>query len=1735
MRRSIGLLLAILMVFSIMPMSVLAETESPTVDTVMPAEDLQAESTAPDGPDVATPTDAEPPPEENPDDGALPETEVPETEPPAPEPEEQPLEVDLIEADLIEETVEPLNISPEFVKVVDSPLVNVVYHYYDVQPGQDVLDFSDYSIASSHSYSTLAMLGNNGLNITANHHVDKVLSSTNALRHRVLLGGTRDVTEYASYSNGVITMPTEFAGHALTIEWYCPSSQVVELPLNVTICVGRNGSFSTSTEKLTIASNAAEISVPISGTEGVVVSQSGVDLPDGSYRVKNGTLTIQASALGGDIRVFAYSTAMMRGFSIMGASSNTVDHQRSGSQIYYGYYTSYYTANGNTAFCLDPTASGLNSGTYPISRYLVRGQDNLLIKCGYYLYGGPGYDSIKYSLFNDPDSMESYGLCHAAASYIYLNDADAFKGLDSSTIQYLVDILNFINVLPMPPEGFEAFLYNVGSSTSQVLMSWTFDPYGDLEIIKVSSNPAMTDNNSCYSLEGAVFDVFNSSNQLVGTITTDRNGYGKLEELPVGSGYYLVETKAPKGYVAGPRVTFAINAGQVSTVQVPNIPQGDPAAILLKKKDAQMMEGQAQGGASLAGAEFTIKYYKGHYTSLSVLSGQTPYRTWVFRTDADGFTMLHPSYLVSGDALFYDSSGKVPTLPLGTVTIQETKAPTGYLINNDVFLRTITSQGNLEMVNTYNAPIVEEDVIRGGVSIEKWDFELNRHADAQGDATLEGAVFNIYNRTGGNVIVSNNTYANNAIVHTMTTDVQGAAATANDLLPYGNYEIIEATAPTGYLSTGAIRQTFSIMQDGINVELKTSATTIKNDVIRGGVEIEKWDIERDTRTLKQGDATLEGSVLEIWNRSINSVVVNGQEYAPGTVVYTMATNADGWAGTSNELLPYGTYEIIEATPPTGYLNTGIIKRTFQIREDGVVVSMLASDEVIKNDVIRGGVLVEKWDNEIDEHRAQGGATLEGAVFEIVNRSVDSVIVLGELYGVDEVVYTFSTGETGTALTPVDLLPYGTYLVREVSPPGGYLATGVLSQAFIIREHGVIVELNTSELAIKNDPIRGDLKGVKISDGDAGRLGGIPFSITSKTTGESHIIVTDKNGMFDTSTSWNPHSQNTNRGETDRDGIWFGELSVLNDELGALLYDTYILEEQPCEANANRKLLVFEVSIYRHMTVVDLGTITNDHIPVPEIFTTAMDKETTINDAFVSETTTILDTVYYSGLTVGKDYTLKGTLMDKATGEPLLVGDQPVKAEATFRATAETGSIPMEFTLNSLALKGKSVVVFETLELDGKEIATHADIEDEGQTVTFHVPKISTSATGPDGEKVFDAQSVVTIIDTVTYEGLISGKTYTIKGTLMDKDTGKALLIDGQTVTSEKQFEAAATSGTVQLEFRVGATTLQGKSLVVFESLQYVGREVAVHADISDENQTVRFKGPSIGTSATGTAGEKELVVGTQTTIVDAVSFVDLIPGKTYTLKGVLMDKATNQPLLIDNMQVSAETTFTPQAADGQVNVVFTLNSLSLVGKEVVVFEWLYLDGVEIAVHTDITDVGQTVKFKGLSIRTSATSIDDKKIIPVAETAQIIDVVTYENLTVGEQYTLKGILMDKGTGKPLLVNGKEVTGLTIFTPQTASGSVKVEFVLNTLDLNGKVIVVFESLEYKGKEIASHTDLTDTNQTVEVRKRSVPKTGDENNLLLWLILLGVGLAGCGAAAWLILRKKRADDETGFSATE
>lgn len=312
---------------------------------------------------------------------------------------------------------------------------------------------------------------------------------------------------------------------------------------------------------------------------------------------------------------------------------------------------------------------------------------------------------------------------------------------------------------------------------------------GKLSIMKKSANPEITDNNPCYELKGAEYGVYktkadatNDKNKVNTLIIgkyddTEKNKNWSNEiELEAGT-YYVKETKAPKGYALNPNaVKVVIEAGKNTWIgeesnDFVDYPQSDPISILLGKVDSETNKDKPQGSASLAGAEFTVKYFKGLYDEDPATKGQTPARSWVLKTNENGMTSLNDKLKVSGDDFYYASNGD-PTLPVGTITIQETKAPTGYFINNEVFVRKITISGDIEDVDTYNQPEILEKVIK---------FNIKK-VQVGTTTPVSGAVF-LHTKPDGTT-------------ESLTTDEKGEITITG--LASGTHKIKEIKSPDGY-------------------------------------------------------------------------------------------------------------------------------------------------------------------------------------------------------------------------------------------------------------------------------------------------------------------------------------------------------------------------------------------------------------------------------------------------------------------------------------------------------------------------------------------------------------------------------------------------------------------------------------------------------------------------------------------------------------------------------------------------------------------------------------------------------------------------------------------------------------------------------------------------------------------------------------------------------------------------
>lgn len=1065
-------------------------------------------------------------------------------------------------------------------------------------------------------------------------------------------------------------------------------------------------------------------------------------------------------------------TVFSGGMTVHAADGTVSFH--AGANIPYGdYFTSRMTFDGNnTAYCVEPLKKTPASGSYS---YDLLAKDSPLRKALYYLNGGYGYEkTVKDKYFSGWSDDNSYVIGHLVVAYIYAgysSDTGAFHGAPQSFIDKAKEVAQAIKSLPAPPESFRAFIIP-GSGSQTVVGSWYQVPYGYLEIRKSSANASVSDGNSNYSLQGAEYGIYKGE-ELVQTLTTNKNGYAKSGELEEGN-YTVKETKASKGFILDTKAhNVTVKSEATTPVNVTEIPQSNPMDLLLQKLDKESQEAQPQGSASLADAQFTVKFYTEQSDQDPAANGAKPARTWIFKTDAEGKSHFSKDYLVSGDAFYTQTDGKTICLPLGTVTVQETKAPVGYFSNDTVFVQKITADGAKETVKCYNAASVEEQIYRG-------DLEL----------------------------------------------------------------------------------------------------------------------------------------------------------------------------------------------------------------------------------------------------------------------------------------------------------------------------------------------------------------VKVSDGEQKRLSDIPFTITSVTTGESHTIVTDKNGYASTASKWNKHTQNTNRGETSEDGVWFGS-STPDDSKGALIYDQYVIEEQRCESNKGMNLLKFEVTVYKDSVTIDLGTLTDDLI---EIGTTALDKETGTHMSKPEKEVTLVDTVEYSGLKKGQSYKLVGTLMDAETGEAIQIDGKPVTSEKTFTAKKSSGTVEVSFTFDASSLSGKTTVVFEELYQEDKQLAIHADLSDEDQQISF--PEIGTQATDSEtGEHMANADEKVKLIDTIQYKGLVPNLKYTATGTLMDAKTGEPVLINDKRVTTKTTFTPETSSGTVDVVFEFDGSSLAGKTTVVFESVTQDKKEIAVHANLEDEGQQIFF--PEIATQANCPDTNTQMAVPKkELTITDTVSY-HLIPNKEYKLTGTLMDKESGKSLQIDGKEVTSELTFTPEDAEGAVELSFTLDATALAGKTIVAFESVSYQDKEVAFHTQIDDAPQAIYFPEINTTAKDGKDGDQEVLAEKETS-IIDTVSYKDLVTGLTYRVVGTLMDKETGKEVLIDGKPVISEATFKPENSEGTVEVTFTFDATSLSGHDVVVFEKLyvstgdkDNKNEvELTNHEDINDNDQTVKITDvpKDTPdistpvKTGDDTPLLLYAGIAAGALLLAGIASVIYFRKKK-----------
>lgn len=535
---------------------------------------------------------------------------------------------------------------------------------------------------------------------------------------------------------------------------------------------------------------------------------------------------------------------------------------------------------------------------------------------------------------------------------------------------------------------------------------------GKIQIIKSSAEPEITEGNSGYSLSGAQYGIWSDAGfaENIGTLTTKSDGTSDTISLLAGT-YYIKETVAPKGYLMDETV-YEVKIGiddidETKVLSVTDIPEDDPAWVMIQKVDALSGEAVPSGDGTLAGAEFTVKYYEGtEWTEDPAKSGAEDKGTWVFKTNENGYVKFDDkSQLVSGDELYLNDLGN-PTFPIGTVTIQETKAPKGYVRNDEVFLVKILEDDDKPGVSLSQIPTTEvkQQPIRGDIEIIKSDSKTGKR--------MAGVEFDVIE------------VSSKKVVATLVTNENGFATTASDSgtggnLPYGEYIVREKNAPVGYLPI-----------EDVKVNITEHKKTITLDIKNTPAEIGTKAYFKDNNSKE----ILPAETVTIIDEVSYKNLIPGTEYRlEGTLMDTE---------TGEPLLIDGE-KVISETHFTPENSNGIVYMEFMVNaaelsgESITVFENLYIDETLVashadiTDAEQTVRFIAVGDIEIYKGDKITGEPLEGVKFQVIDK----------LNG--EVVAELITDDLGYATTAKEECPGGSlllgdYIIRETEPLPGYV-------------------------------------------------------------------------------------------------------------------------------------------------------------------------------------------------------------------------------------------------------------------------------------------------------------------------------------------------------------------------------------------------------------------------------------------------------------------------------------------------------------------------------------------------------------------------------------------------------------------------------------------------------------------------------------------------------------------------
>ena len=950
--------------------------------------------------------------------------------------------------------------------------------------------------------------------------------------------------------------------------------------------------------------------------------------------------------------------------------------------------------------------------------------------------------------------------------------------------------------------------------------------------------------------------------------------------------------------------------------------------------------------------------------------------------------------------------------------------------------------------------------------LKKWNLTVTKTdaetKSAQGDATLAGAVYGIYN--------------DGKLIDKYTTDKNGSFTTSYYVCG-NNWTLKEIEPSEGYLldeteyHIGAEAKKYTLENNSVSIG-------VTEDILKGKIAIIKHTDDGSTKI----ETPEKGAEFQVYLKSSGN-------YAKAKESERDTLTCDEYGFAETKELPYGTYTVHQTK---GWNGTEFISDfDVFVSENNKTYKYL-----INNASLESYVKIVKVDSETGKQIPYAGAG-----FQIYDPN-DKLVTMTYTYPEVTTIDTFYTNSDGYLITP-ETLPYGKgYSVVEVQAPYGYVLDSTpiyfdITAENTTEENGVTI-VKTEK---KNTPQKG--------------------TITVEKTGEIFSNVTSSGEevtIYQPEYSVNGLSSAVFEIYADEDITTpDGTVRAKKDELVATL-------KTNTKGTATSKLLY--LGKYRVVeTVAPYGTVINPEPHTVELtYSGQNEKVTNTSTSFTNDRQNVV-----IDLTKILEQDEKFNI---GSNDEILNASFGLYAGEDLKASNGT-AIPKDGLLEIITCDEKGKATFTTdLPIGSyyvKEISTdsHYILSDKKYPVVFEYVGQDTATVHisvNDGEPIENE--------------IIYG---TIKGLKIDRETGENIAgaLFGLFSTDETEFTektAILTSESNEEGIFTFENVPYGKYIVreLKPAEGYLPNEENYQATVSEDEEVIEItvendKIPELKTTA-AIDGKKEVGATEVFTLEDVITYKHLVPGKEYTVKGVLMDKSTEKELLIDGKKITSEVKLIPEEPTGEVIVSFELDARYIKeNTDIVVFESLYSKDKELAVHADIEDEGQAVTVKIPEIGTKA-SVDGKKEFTANGDVTIDDVVSYKNLTVGKEYTVSGVLMDKSTGKAFLVDGKEVSSEVTFTPETADGEVTVSFTFDGSAITKDTeVVVFETLYRDKTEIAVHADMDDKDQTVTVHPQpepEKPQTGDNSNLGFYIGLGSVAVGGL--IAFLIIKFKRKDED-------